>query len=195
VVVLTPNRARLDISKRPLTWLLLVGPGAAPGGRPHHDGRGFEAELAQHPWGVFLMPYLGELARPGAEDLLLPPGHAEVGTLGPHGGRQGRTMIYRTDLPPEGARCDTDRCASDARVRVYIPGPRFEADGTQGARPGTWDSCDLHRQSYRDATGRSHPSERYKCVHACPRLTPGDSLVAWDGRVGYARRAAAPCGH
>jgi hypothetical protein len=62
-------------------------------------------------------------------------------------------MIYRATVPPEGATCDTERCGTDAMVRVIIPRSRFEADGT-GSAPDTWDSCDLHWPAFRDATMR-----------------------------------------
>ena len=52
-----------------------VAAGAAPGGQAHDGRRGFQAELAEHAGGVFLVPDLGELAVAGAEDLL--PGHGD----------------------------------------------------------------------------------------------------------------------
>ncbi|HTQ91395.1 MAG TPA: hypothetical protein VMK84_18070 [Streptosporangiaceae bacterium] len=55
---------------------------AAPGSQAHDGLRGLQAELAEHPGGVFAVPDLGELAVAGAEDLL--PGHGDR----PAGGRE-----------------------------------------------------------------------------------------------------------
>ncbi len=63
-------------------------------------------------------------------------------------------MIYQATLPPAGAPCDRDFCATDALVRVIFPRSGFDADGSAPAH-GTWDSCDLHWPEFRDATVRN----------------------------------------
>jgi hypothetical protein len=62
-------------------------------------------------------------------------------------------MIYQATLPPQGATCDRDTCATDAMVRVRFPRSRFDAGRSESAH-GTWDSCDLHWPEFRDATLR-----------------------------------------
>ena len=63
-------------------------------------------------------------------------------------------MIYQATVPPQGAACDRDTCATDAMVRVTFPRSRFDADSSVAARD-TWDSCDLHWPAFRDAALRN----------------------------------------
>lgn len=63
-------------------------------------------------------------------------------------------MIYRAAIPPDGATCDHHACATLALVRVTFPRSGFDT-GETGDTRGTWDSCDLHWPTFRDATTRN----------------------------------------
>jgi hypothetical protein len=66
----------------------------------------------------------------------------------------GVPKIYRATVPPGGATCDSERCATLALVRVAFPRSRFDADDSQPAEC-IWDSCDLHWPAFRDAAARN----------------------------------------
>jgi hypothetical protein len=112
----------------------------------------------------------------GGVRILLPTGRTEA-------------MIYHATVPPQGAACDRDTCATDALVRVTFPRSRFDADGGEPAQ-ATWDSCDLHWPVFRDATLRNghQVTDATGDPRRLPREFPGWRIFRSDlGRL-YAAR-------